>query len=361
MIECGMRIADRGVPVVDWLLELENPSVRYFTLVELLGKRVGNQDVIEAKSRIMTEGPVPRILSRMKPPGYWGKAEDYYVGAKYKGTVWNIILLASLGADGRDKRVRAAAEFVIRYAQDPESGGFACRGGPKGGRHDSVIACLTGNMTWSLIRFGMLDDPRVQRAIAWIVKYQRYDDGETRPAAVWPYDGRERCWGRHTCHNSVVKTLRALAEIPTGQRSPAVRHKIEQAAEHLLRHHIFKRSHDLRRVSISYWTRFGAPAMWDCDCLEILEILTRLGFQDPRMQAAIDLVRKKQGEDGRWLQEGRFTDRLLVRLERNGRPSRWVTLRALTVLARLGQLAGPARALAGGRRTALLQNTGTSV
>jgi hypothetical protein len=30
-----------------------------------------------------------------------------------------------------------------------------------GGRHSEVIPCLTGNMVWSLIRFGYMDDPRV--------------------------------------------------------------------------------------------------------------------------------------------------------------------------------------------------------
>jgi hypothetical protein len=322
-------------PVIDWLLEPENPSVRYLALVDLLGQSAKDREVVEARRRIMTDGPVPRILGRMKPGGFWGKAEDFYVGAKYKGTVWNIILLAALGADGIDTRVRAAAEFILNNSQDPESGGFAYRGGPSGGRHDCVIACLTGNMLWSLIRFGLLNDQRVQRAIDWIVRYQRYDDKETRPPAVWPYEARDRCWGRHTCHNGVVKTLRALAELPPRLRSAEVRAKIEQAAEHMLKHHIYKCSHDLRRVSISYWTKFGAPAMWSCDALEILEILTRLRVRDPRMQAAIDLVRRKQGKDGRWLQEGWFINRLRVQLETVGKPSKWVTLRALTTLARV--------------------------
>lgn len=34
-----------------------------------------------------------------------------------------------------------------------------------GGRITEVIPCLTGNMVWSLIRFGYLDDPRLQRGM----------------------------------------------------------------------------------------------------------------------------------------------------------------------------------------------------
>jgi len=73
---------------------------------------------------------------------------------------------------------------------------------------------------WSLIRLGMLDDPRVQRAIDWLTTHARFDDGDSEAPTGWPYDGWEMCWGRHSCHMGVVKTLKALAEIPPPQRSP---------------------------------------------------------------------------------------------------------------------------------------------
>ena len=81
-----------------------------------------------------------------------------------------------------------------------------------------MIPCLTGNMVFSLIRFGYLDDPRVQRGVDWITRYQRFDDGDGDPQG-WPYDKFEMCWGKHTCHMGVVKALKALAEIPADRRS----------------------------------------------------------------------------------------------------------------------------------------------
>jgi len=67
------------------------------------------------------------------------KAEDFYVRAKYKGTVWQLIILAELGADANDPRVQSACEFVLGISQDRESGGFAYRGGPHGGHHSAVL------------------------------------------------------------------------------------------------------------------------------------------------------------------------------------------------------------------------------
>jgi len=38
---------------INWLLEDDNPSVKYYTLVDLLGKSIDNKDVTTAKEQIM--------------------------------------------------------------------------------------------------------------------------------------------------------------------------------------------------------------------------------------------------------------------------------------------------------------------
>lgn len=42
-----------------WLLEDDNPSVRYFTLVDLLEKAENDLEVIKTKEEIMQKGVVP--------------------------------------------------------------------------------------------------------------------------------------------------------------------------------------------------------------------------------------------------------------------------------------------------------------
>jgi hypothetical protein len=217
---------------INWLLEKDNPSVRYFTLKDILNKSENHPEVIKAKAQIMAIGAVPKILSAQHQDGYWGKPEDFYVRAKYKGTVWSFILLAQLGADGNDKRIKKAGEFILTYSQDRQSGGF-CYHGTKanGGNHNAVIPCLTGNMAWCLTKFGYLNDPRVKKAINWITTYQRFDDGvkgkdKNLAPTGWPYDKKDNGGGYHPCHNGVVKNLKALAEIPKGQRTAEVNNTV---------------------------------------------------------------------------------------------------------------------------------------
>jgi hypothetical protein len=318
----------------DWLLEKDNPSVRYFTLKHILEKPENNPELHEARLEIMQKGPVPAILAKQKKEGYWESPESFYT-AKYKGTVWQLLILAELGADITNINVKKACEFILNYSQDRESGGFAHSASIKkgGGRHSEVIPCLTGNMVWSLIRLGCLDDLHVEQGIDWIARYQRFDDGAQEPIKGWPYDRlKAACFGKHTCHMGAVKALKALAEIPENKRSNEVKDTIEKGAEYMLKHHIHKRSHDSSVVAKPGWLKFGFPLMYQSDALEVLGILTELCYRDERMQEAIDILVSKQDSLGRWKLENTFNGRFQVSIEQKGSQSKWITLNALRVL-----------------------------
>jgi len=318
-----------------WLLEDDNPSVRARVLTDILERGPSDPDVARARAEIMTRGPVPKILARQNADGSWEEPDRFY-RAKYKGTSWQLLILAELGADGRDPRVRKAAEFILANSWVRDGGGFSYERSAThgGGRPGGVIPCLTGNMTWALIRLGFGDDLRIKGAVDWIAKYQRYDDAEGEKPRGWPYDRYEMCWGRHSCHLGVVKALKAMAEIPLKKRSAAVRRSLSEGVEYLLKHHIFKKSHDLSRASRPGWLRFGFPLMYQSDLLEILGILLDLGIRDPRMREAVDIVAARQNAEGRWILANTFNGRWWVGLEHKGKPSKWITVRALNVLKR---------------------------
>ncbi len=318
-----------------WLLEEDNPSVRYFTLVDILGLPPRDKRVTAAKKAVMEKGTVPKILSRQKKGGYWENREDFYVRTKYNGTVWQLIILAELGADGHDPRIKSVCEFVLQVSQDKRSGGFAYLGGPAGGAyHSAVIPCLTGNMVWSLIRLGYFGDSRVKRGIDWITTYSRFDDGIDFEPKGWPYEKQKHCWGKHTCHSGAVKLVKALAEIPERERSSAVKRTLEAGAEYFLAHHIHRRSHDLSKVVKPKWAKFGFPTMWDGDALEVFGLLIKLGYRDPRMQEAADLILAKQDAQSRWQLENTYNGRIQVDIEKKGKPSKWITFLVLKALKR---------------------------
>lgn len=318
---------------IEWLLNEENPSVRYFTMTKLLEIEDTDPEVIEAKNKIMQIGAVAKIMAHQKENSYWGSPSRFY-HAKYTGTVWQLLILAELGADPLDIRIKNACNYILAYSQDNESYGFAVNPSNKsgGGRHNEVIPCLTGNMIWSLIQLGFINDERIIKGIEWIIKYQRTDDGNTSPPDEWPYDKFEICWGKYSCHMGVVKSLKALSVIPEAKRTKPINEKIDSLVEYLLIHHIYKKSHDLNSISKSGWLKPGFPLMYQTDVLEILEILMNLKIKDSRMNDAIDIVRSKQNNEKRWNLENSYNGKMLVEIEDKGKSSRWITYKSLNIL-----------------------------
>ncbi len=322
-----------------WLLEKSNPSARYLTLINILDKPEHDDEVQAAKIELMEIGIVNELLQKQREEEYIQAFHRFYTW-KYKGLVWSLIALAELGAS-TTPQIKEQCEYLLENSQERQDGGFSQNTAKKtgGGRITEVIPCLTGNMIWSLVHFGYLDDPRVQKAIEWIVRFVRFNDGIEEDPQVPPYDRCEICWGAHTCHMGVVKALKGLSAVPEERRSKEINKTIQQATEFILMHHIYKRSHNLNRKSKPGWLKFGFPLMYQTDVLEILDILTGLGIKDSRMEDAIGILLSKQDETGRWKAENTYnSDRLLIPVGQKDKQNKWITLRAVTVLKRYDRM-----------------------
>jgi hypothetical protein len=109
--------------------------------------------------------------------------------------------------------------------------------------------------------------------------------------------------------------------------------------EYLLERRLFRRRSTGEPIAQdrkggAVWTRFAFPTWWHYDVLRGLEYLRRAGATpDQRAAEAIDLVASKRDSDGRWPLEVQYPGVMPVEMDDGeGRPSRWMTLRALRVL-----------------------------
>jgi len=149
---------------LSWLLEDANPAVRHAALRQLLDRAYDDPEVQSARDAAMRSDPIAAIMAAQDPAGWWVRPGSSYL-PKYSSTVWNVVFLDQLGADGNDPRVRAACAYLLDYAQ-AANGGFGV--GSAGGHRpppSSAIHCLNGNLLRALIGFGWLDDERVRRAV----------------------------------------------------------------------------------------------------------------------------------------------------------------------------------------------------
>ncbi len=83
----------------------------------------------------------------------------------------------------------------------------------------------------------------------------------------------------------------------------------------------------------SNWWKFGFPVFYVTDLLQVVEALVALGHGgDRRLTRALQLIRDKQDEHGRWALDYEYTGKTWGDFGAKKQPNKWVTLRALRVL-----------------------------
>jgi hypothetical protein len=316
-----------------WLLGPDDPAVRHLALCQLLDRPADDPDVVASLGAAMASDPIASILAAQTPEGYWEKPGPGYA-TKYRGTVWQLIFLDQLGADPGDERVRRACEYVLSHSQ-AVTGGFGASGvagaGPPPPSH--VIHCLNGNLLRAVIGFGLLDDPRVARAIEWQARAITGDGVDRWFASGTPGPGFACAANEHLpCAWGAIKALAGLARVPVERRSPEVARAIEAGVDFLLSRDPAVADYPAgwgnTRPNGS-WFRLGFPSGYVADVLQNLEVLAELGHaRDARLRPAVEWLLAKGDGDGRWTNEYAYNGKTWVDIERQGRPSKWVTLRA---------------------------------
>jgi hypothetical protein len=87
----------------------------------------------------------------------------------------------------------------------------------------------------------------------------------------------------------------------------------------------------------STWFKLGFPLSYWSDVLETLANLAALGYgQDPRLEGAWEWLLEEQDDQGRWPLQNSLKGKMWIDIERQGQPSKWVTLRALRALQAAG-------------------------
>jgi len=340
--------------VIEWLLEKENPSVRYFTLRDILDREETNSEVKEAKAAIPTYKVIEKMFSTQKPEGHWEDPNSPYL-PKYKSTYWQIMILGLLGMDKSHERVQRACEFVLNLQLD--EGGFSAYTKKTAlNEYDwmrtkvtlkeklppdsnswaqSVViehqySCLTGNLCAALLRLKYYKDPRLVKALNWLVKIQNRDGGWLCP--YWKAHIKDT----HGCFYGTICPLEAFSEVPQEERTHEMEQAIRRGAEFLLMHRLFKADHHGYRVINRQWLKFSFPWFYGYNVLRGLSVLTKLGYiEDQRLKDAVKLLLQKRRPDGTWLLENAPTGRMQANIETVGKPSKWITLNALRVLKRL--------------------------
>ena len=321
-----------------WLLESENPGVRYLALRDLFDLSPDDKKLKSARKSAHKEGPIAVVLSKMEKDGYWVKPGPGYT-TKYRSTVWAMILLAQLGASASEVvRIEQACKYVLDHMAEGGQFTTTTSGAPSG-----TVDCLQGNLLWSLMELGY-DDPRMDKAYEWMartvtgegiapmedkdapVRYYAYKCG---PGFAYGVNNKLSCaWGG-------VKVMLALSKIPVKKRTPLIKKAIQQGVDFIFSIDPATAKYPTRigdKPNRAWW-KFGFPVFYVTDLLQLAEAMVGLGFgKDKRLTSTLDIIREKQNEHGQWLMEYEYTGKTWLDFGEKKQPNEWVTLRAFRVL-----------------------------
>ena len=323
-------------PGVNWLLHSKDPSVRYFTLTEVLGKLGSSREVSEARRQIPKGPRLRALLAGGQADGGFGV--HWY--RKWSGAHWRLVSAVELGVPPSNKVALKASNYVLA--------GLTGKGGWEGPRPRKIDglwrahASEPGNAIAVCSRLGLAEDPRVRRLVESLIEWQWPDGG-------WNCDSTKDA--RHSSFYESLATLWGLDEYQRAAGDKDARRAVDRAAEFFLKHRLF-RSCKGGGIINPEWLKLHYPLYWHYDILQALRVLSladKLG--DRRTSEALDVLQSKRLKNGTWRPGGYYWRPMssstpggvpgpgteVVDWGRNG-PNEMITLNSLRVLVASGRI-----------------------
>jgi hypothetical protein len=334
-------------PAVNWLLDSGDPSIRYFTLTDVLGQPSDSRDVLAAKKQIPNGPVVKTLLSGQRADGGF----EVHPYQKWTGAHWRLVSLVELGIPQGFRPAVKATDLVLKWLL----GEAHLSNIPKINGRYRRCASQEGNAVAVCSWLGLAEDPRVVKLAESLAEWQWPDGG-------WNCDRRPEA--KHSSFNESLSTMWGLTEYSKATGDKDALKTAEKAAEFFLKHRLFRSCrtglerqpetfHSKVFRVVHLFTQLHYPLYWHCDILQELMILSRAGkLNDPRTGEALDIVEKKRGPDGLWHADDYYWSMKRTPLTKSkvlvsnvevvdwGRkgPNRMITLNALRILKAAGRI-----------------------
>jgi len=311
--------------VVEWLLA-SDPSIRWQVMRDLLNKPEAEWSAERAK--VETEGWGAAVLARQDADGQWAggafwpselpEGEAKAVGQPWTATCWALEHLCEFGLDPASEAARRTVELVGKNSRWEEGGQPYWEG--------ETEECINGRTVAAGAYLGADVSAIVDRLLG-----QRMEDGG------WNCE-RERGSVRSSFAStvSVLEGLLQHAAAAGGGAPESVAAAREAGEEYLLSRHLFRRL-STGAPADDKFLQLLWPTRWRYDVLRALDYFRSSSLltgrkPDARLKEAVEHLRAKRRDDGKWEADWVVPGRSLVQVDGPGQPSPWVTLRALRVL-----------------------------
>ncbi|MCB0827053.1 MAG: hypothetical protein KDC26_12785 [Armatimonadetes bacterium] len=295
---------------LDWLME-GDPAIRWQTMRDLLDAPESEYQAERAKTA--TEGWGSKILDYQDPNGRWRKG-------RWTDSPWIVLQLMDIGIPAETASLKNAFAFHADRLMPPGEVTL-----------DKILKsrmdlCHLG--FW--LRIGAYfspEDERLQQIIEVILEL-------TMPDGAWNCQIRNK---PHTHHSSFHTTFNVLEGLKQAHIAGLINNEKffeaeARAMEFMLDHQMY-RSDKTGEVIAERFTHLTYPSAWHYRVIRGLDYIRSTPFiTDSRLDDPIRMLESQRGKDGKWITEKRIPGDQYFNMEAWGKPSRWVTLKALRIL-----------------------------
>ncbi len=304
---------------IAWLLD-SDPALRWQVLRDLTPTPF--DEVVAERARVAREGWGSQLLALRDKDGQWAGGAcfpgDFY-GDFSKGQPWTstfptLTLLRQLGVDPHDDSIVETMGLVAKNSRWEHDGQRFFDG--------EVEPCINGQTVAVGAYFNVDVDRLVDRLLS-----EQLDDGgwncETENGSV-----------RSSFHTTICVLEGLLEHERAGHGSVATLTARRQAEQYLIDRQLMHRLSTGQNIDEDF-LQFAFPTWWHYDVLRALDYFRAAGTPPrPEFDEAIALVRSKNQDDDRWLLDKVHPGEVHFSLEEGeGKSSKWITMRAMRVLA----------------------------
>jgi hypothetical protein len=297
--------------VLSWLIENNNPAVRYRTLTELLDYAQDHSKVIETQKKIIDSQPVTKIFSQIGRNGEWpwsGSYDSPELGIGYLG---------ELGLDHTNPIIDKAIQAFLsqQYPDGSFPNSYSIRKDPENARRNDE-SCYYALTLRGLIRLGYQDDERVKKALSFVLSEARWDGGYLCTKS-YVKDSTK------SCIRGSKNVLLLFAELPDLWETD----ECQKLVEYFLDRKVFFKRNDHTQfargdpfIVYPFHYRFGI--------LEPVYALSKMGYgKHPSLSEAWEFLEEKKDETGKFKLDWSMP-RCAFNPGKKGSANKWVTLYA---------------------------------
>lgn len=312
----GGNMKDGTDHVTKWLLEPENPAVRYRTLVSLLDRKETDSDVIEAKTQIIKMPVIQEYLHLRNPGKLWdcppaGKKDpipDPLHMRNWSRTLLALTVLAEHGLTRENREVNESVKAFLSLLRCED---------------DFKQPCRNSLLLRQLYLLGYGKHKTTQRLLSYVNSTIRWDGGRLCSSK----EGKRKSRPAKSCIRAAVKTLLASADVPEMRECQNAR----RVADYFLKRNLLFRTdspgqlvrHELGATIFPFSS--GAPGL-----LETIYGMCSLGFGKRReLEKAWQVLESKKDHNGLYaldMSPRGYSNCPLPQIEEGGgKPSKWIT------------------------------------